>query len=177
MGSVFLHLCSSSGKKAPERVTDLMGYQSLIIDALLEYKGDCWAGYDRRFRQQAVSRLSLVLSTNNLTFWSLAFTGCAKVSRCSYCFSLSHHSADCELARINHGPPAKPPGSSVFAGMNQPAPFPTASMTMYATYVLKTQETVMWPTELLTAHSVQPYSAGQYHHSSPKRCAVAVEHI
>ena len=64
------------------------------------------------------------------------------------------------LPRINQDPPAKPPGSSVFAGMNQPAPFPTASMTMYATYVLKTQETGMWPTELLTAHSVQPYPTG-----------------
>jgi len=72
------------------------------------------------------------------------------------------------LPRINQDPPAKPPGSSVFAGMNQPAPFPTASMTMYATYVLKTQETGMWPTELLTAHSVQPYPAGRYRHSSPK---------
>jgi len=72
------------------------------------------------------------------------------------------------LPRTKYDPPAKPPGSSVFAGMNPPAPFPTASMTMYATYVFKTQETVMWPTELLTAHSVQPYPTGQYHHSSPK---------
>jgi len=72
------------------------------------------------------------------------------------------------LPRINHDPPAKSPGSSVFAGMNQPAPFPTASMTMYATDVLKTQETVMWPTELLTADSVRPYPAGRYRHSSPK---------
>ena len=85
-------------RKHPERIADLMGYQSLIIDASLEYKGDCWAGYDRRFRQQAVSRPSLVWSTNDLTLWSLAFTGCAKVARCSYCFSLSHRSADCELA-------------------------------------------------------------------------------
>ena len=34
----------------PERIPDLMGYQSLIIEASMEYKGDCWAGYDRRFR-------------------------------------------------------------------------------------------------------------------------------
>jgi len=58
------------------------------------------------------------------------------------------------LPRINHNPPARPLGSSVFAGMNQPAPFPVASMTMYAAYVLKTQETVMWPKEFLTARSV-----------------------
>ena len=33
-------------KKHPEYITDLMGYQSIIIHASLEYKGDCRAGYD-----------------------------------------------------------------------------------------------------------------------------------
>ena len=85
-------------RKHPERIADLMGYQSLIIEASMEYKGDCWAGYDRRFRQQAASRPNITWSTNDSTLWSLAFTGRAKVSRCSYCFSLSHRSADCELS-------------------------------------------------------------------------------
>ena len=82
----------------PERIPDLMGYQSLIIDASMEYKGDCWAGYDRRFRQQAASHPSTVWSTGDSTLWSMAFTGRARVSRCSYCFSLSHRSAECELS-------------------------------------------------------------------------------
>ena len=85
-------------RKHPERIADLMGYQSLIIEASMEYKGDCWAGYDRRFHQQAASRPDITWSTNDSTLWSLAFTGRAKVSRCSYCFSLSHRSADCELS-------------------------------------------------------------------------------
>jgi len=72
------------------------------------------------------------------------------------------------LSWINHNPPTKPPGSSIFTGMNQPAPFLVAGRTMYATYVLKTQETVMWPTELLTAHSIQLHPVGRYRHSFPK---------
>jgi len=119
-----------------------MGYQSLIIDASLEYKVDCWAGYDWRFHQQALPRPSLVWSTNDSTLWSLAFTGHAKVVRCSCCFSLSHRLAECELAQINPDLPAKHP-ASVFTGMHQPVLFPAASMKMHATYVLKIQETVM----------------------------------
>jgi len=45
--------------------------------------------------------------------------------------------------QINHDRPAKPPASSVFAEMNQPVLFPATSMNMHATYVYKTQETVM----------------------------------
>ena len=51
----------------PERIPDLMGYQSLIIEASMEYKGDCWAGYDWRFRQQAASHPSTTWSTNDST--------------------------------------------------------------------------------------------------------------
>jgi len=82
----------------PESISDLMGYQSLIIDMSMEYKGDCWARYDHRFRQKAASHPSTVWSTNDSTLWSLAFTGQARVARCSYCFSLSHCSAECELS-------------------------------------------------------------------------------
>ena len=79
----------------PDHIPDIMGYQSLIIEASMD---DCWAGYDRRYRQQVASHPSTTWSINHPTLWSLAFTGRAKVSRCSYCFSLSHRSADCELS-------------------------------------------------------------------------------
>ena len=36
----------------PERV---LGYQSLIIDAHREFKGDYWMGYDRCFQQSATA--------------------------------------------------------------------------------------------------------------------------
>ena len=33
-----------------KRVPDLVGYQALIMDAQREYQGECWIGYDHRFR-------------------------------------------------------------------------------------------------------------------------------
>ena len=36
-------------KSQPDRIPDLLGYQSLIIEAHLEYAGDGWIGYDKDF--------------------------------------------------------------------------------------------------------------------------------
>ena len=33
----------------PKMVSDLLGYQHLILEAYLEYEGDGWVAYDRRF--------------------------------------------------------------------------------------------------------------------------------
>ena len=85
-------------RKQPARLTDLMGYQSLIIEANMEYKNDCWIGYDRRFRQQAASCPHTPWSTVDTTLWNLAFAGHARTTRCKYCFSLVHQSTDCDLS-------------------------------------------------------------------------------
>ena len=69
-------------RKQPECLTDLMGYQSLIIEANMKYKNDCWIGYDRRFRQQAASCPHTPWSTIDTTLWNLAFTGHARTTRC-----------------------------------------------------------------------------------------------
>lgn len=78
-----------------------MGYQALIIDAYMEYKGNCWMGYDRRFRQICASQPSRSWAAIHPTLWNLAFTGQAKTARCMHCFSLLHHSSDCDLASSN----------------------------------------------------------------------------
>lgn len=85
-------------RKHPNRVPDLMAYQTLIIDASLEFRGDSWAGYDRRFRQDAASTPHTPWSRMDSALWSLAFTGRARTSRCCYCFSLTHRSPDCDLS-------------------------------------------------------------------------------
>ena len=36
-------------RKQPDRIQDLLGYQSRILETHLEYAGDYWLGYDRRF--------------------------------------------------------------------------------------------------------------------------------
>lgn len=89
------------GQKQPERIRDFMGYQALIIDAYMEYKGNCWMGYDRRFRQICASQPGRHWDAIHPTLWNLAFAGQAKTTRCMHCFSLSHRSGDCELAPSN----------------------------------------------------------------------------
>ena len=84
-------------KKQPYLVTDLMGYQILILEASNEYRNDCWLGYDRRFRQQAASHFNCKWSDIDSTLWNMAFTGQARTGQCGYCFSLFHASKDCEL--------------------------------------------------------------------------------
>ena len=42
-------------QKYPDKVQDMLGYQALIVEARMEYEGDGWLGYDRRFRQTAAA--------------------------------------------------------------------------------------------------------------------------
>ena len=42
-------------KSQPCHVTDLPGYQTLILQDYMEFQGDCWLQYDRAFRQKAAT--------------------------------------------------------------------------------------------------------------------------
>ena len=92
---------------SPDRTIDLLGYQSIIVEASREYEGETWLGYDRRFRQMAAAKLGCKWATVDPTLWNMPFTGHAWVQRCKYCFSLSHQATECEWA-----PSAKPTGTS-----------------------------------------------------------------
>lgn len=46
----FTHYSAIVSLASPERTQDLLGYQYLILEAHLEYFGDGWMVYDRRFR-------------------------------------------------------------------------------------------------------------------------------
>ena len=59
-------------RKDPTRVTDLLGYQHLIIQFHQEYQGDCWLSYDCRFRQKAAALPSSSRSAIDPTLWNLA---------------------------------------------------------------------------------------------------------
>ena len=61
--------------KQPARVLDLLGYQSLIIQAYQEYHGNRWLGYDRRFRQQVAATPSISWAIAHSTLWNIAFSG------------------------------------------------------------------------------------------------------
>ena len=123
-------------KKQPERVPDLLGYQFLLIDAYLEYRGDTWVGYDRRIHLTAAANASKVWARIDPTLWNLAFTGIAKTSRCTHCFSLNHISSNCEWApdppiAALHAQPVVQPASKqrqrriCFKWNNTPGPCPS----------------------------------------------------
>ena len=84
--------------KHPDKIQDLMGYQSLIVEACSEYKNEAWLGYDRRFRQMASASPSTPWARIDPTLWNMAFTGQAKAQRCKYCFSLTHMAEECDWA-------------------------------------------------------------------------------
>ena len=83
-------------RKQPHRVPEMLGYLILILEAQMEYVGDGWLGYDRRFRMAAAGNPSINWAVIDTTLWNLAFSGKARSSRCKHCFSLSHLSRDCE---------------------------------------------------------------------------------
>ena len=96
--------------KQPGRVPDLLGYQSLIIDAQREFQGDHWLGYDRRFRLRAAATHPDKWANVDITLWMLAFAGRGARNRCKFCFSTSHDASNCELT--NDPQPSNPPPRS-----------------------------------------------------------------
>ena len=62
-------------KSQPHRVADLLGYQTLILQAHQEFQGDFWLRYDRTFRQKAATVKNIKWATMYTTLWSLAFSG------------------------------------------------------------------------------------------------------
>ena len=100
--------------KHPQKIKDLLGYQALIVEARMEYDGETWLAYDRRFRQTVAATPDTMWAKIDPTLWNKAFTGQAKSKRCKYCFSLSHESTDCDWA------PTKASAST------SPLPLPTS---------------------------------------------------
>ena len=61
--------------KQPERVSDLLGYQNLIIQASQDYEGDFWLDYDCRFRQQLAAFPSTNWARTDSSLWNQFFFG------------------------------------------------------------------------------------------------------
>ena len=55
MGTVLSIFTAVRTQKYSENIQDMLGYLALIIEARMEYEGDGWLGYDRRFRQNAAA--------------------------------------------------------------------------------------------------------------------------
>ena len=85
-------------QKDPDKIQDMLGYQTLIVEARMEYEGEGWLGYDRRFRQNAAATTESCWSKIDPTLWNKAFAGQAKATRCKHCFSLTHTAEECDWA-------------------------------------------------------------------------------
>ena len=74
--SVFMAVVS---KKVPERMQDLLSYQAIIVEACMEYEGETWLCYDRRFRQMAAATPDTPWAKIDATLRNMVFTGHARV--------------------------------------------------------------------------------------------------
>ena len=58
---------------APDRVADLLGYQSLIISASQYHRAGRWVVYGRRFRLKASAKNIKIWSAIEVTIWNMVF--------------------------------------------------------------------------------------------------------
>jgi len=83
------------GKIKPDRIPDLLGYQHLILEAHLQYSGEGWAVYDRRFRQIAASRSGMPWAQREGDLWHMVFGNTQRKPYCQHCFGSTHSSDQC----------------------------------------------------------------------------------
>ena len=82
----------------PERTSDLLGYQHLILQAHLEYLGDGWLVYDRRFRQIAATQPGTLWARRDGDLWNMVFSSSQRKPYCQHCFGSTHSSERCSGA-------------------------------------------------------------------------------
>ncbi len=85
------------GPHRPDKLADLMGYQSLIARASKKFMWPSWLVYDQNFRQEAAGNTSLQWAKAEPSLHAQCFTGqeISKENWCSRCHGVDHQSADC----------------------------------------------------------------------------------
>jgi hypothetical protein len=91
-------------QQQPARVTDLLGYVSLIVHAARKFKGEGWVQYDRNFRRHAETHPATKWAEANTSLWTLAFCNAQPRPHCDLCFSVDHETAQCD----EYDPPEEP---------------------------------------------------------------------
>ena len=86
--------------RQPEKVKQLLAYQTLIIREARRLGGRGWLAYDSMFRQQAAVSQSTDWSKLNSTLYAVTFLAQqgGKVRSCVYCLESDHVEEDCSLA-------------------------------------------------------------------------------
>lgn len=65
-------------KKYPDKLSEILSYLILIIQTHMQYEGDAWLGYDRRFRQRVAYDPQAIPNLTTLCGTYVAFSGKAK---------------------------------------------------------------------------------------------------
>ena len=91
---------SVMASKYPEKVTQLLAYQTIIIREARRCGGGGWQGYDRMFRQQAVSSPGVDWSQLNSSLFAVTFLAQqnGRGKTCRFCLETDHVDVECALA-------------------------------------------------------------------------------
>ena len=91
----FTHYIAILSQTKPERLQDLLGYHYLILEAHLEFAGEGWAVYDRRYRQTAAAHPGTAWSQRDGDLWHMIFGSLQRRPYCQHCFGSTHSSEQC----------------------------------------------------------------------------------
>ena len=91
---------SVMASKFPEKVTQLLAYQTITIREARRCGGGGWQGYDRMFRQQAVSSPGLYWSQLNSSLFAVTVLAQqnGRGKTCRFCLETDHVDEECALA-------------------------------------------------------------------------------
>lgn len=83
--------------KFPERIAELMSYQTIIAKTSQKYRWPSWVVYDQNFRQEAAGNPNQSWAKVDPSIYAQCFTGQAlnAESWCARCQNLDHTSANC----------------------------------------------------------------------------------
>lgn len=84
-------------QKQPERVPELMAYQSLVAKVSLKYKWPAWVVYDQNFRAEVAGKTDQSWAKVDAGIYTQCFTGQAISTEnwCGRCQCLDHASQNC----------------------------------------------------------------------------------
>lgn len=104
-------------RKYPEKVPELMAYQTIVAKASLKYRWPSWLVYDQNFRQDAAGNPTQSWAKADASIYAQCFTGQALSTEnwCAKCQGLDHSSQNCPYR------PRKRPWSAVGGASSSPS--------------------------------------------------------
>ncbi len=86
------------GAHQPNKLADLMGYQSLVARASKKFKWPSWVIYDQNFRQEAAGNDELQWAKAEPRLYTQCFTD-QDISRENWCAKFNRYQGDCRFGK------------------------------------------------------------------------------